>query len=257
MRIATRITSSVVPMSKPCFVVAIMGRAPSAEGKTRLLRSLGTTDGAGLRRALLSDTLDVVGRVRAASKAVVYTPDDAEAEVRELVSAGTRLLPQRGSDLGERLHFAFVDLLQGETDAALIIGSDLPTLPSRYVELGIEALEQRSGHLVLGPSPDGGYYLIGLTRPEPRLFEDIPWGTSDVFERTLERARALALRVELLPEWYDVDSVGDLEPLMRGNDTGGPVRAAVHTRAWLLAAPPEVRARVIGQSGFGPEIARR
>jgi rSAM/selenodomain-associated transferase 1 len=243
-------------MPKPRFVVAIMGRAPSAEGKTRLLRSLGTADGAGLRRALLRDTLDVVGRVQVASKVVVYTPADAESEVYALVPAGTRLLPQRGTDLGERLHNAFVDLLQGGADAALIIGSDLPTLPSRHVELGIEVLEQQIGNLVLGPSPDGGYYLIGLTRPEPRLFEDIPWGTSGVFERTLERARSLALRVELLPEWYDVDSVGDLEPLTR-DDTGDPDRAAAHTRAWLLAAPPEVRAKVIGQTGFGPRIACR
>ena len=120
-----------------------MGRAPSAEGKTRLLRSLGAADGAGLRRALLRDTLEVVGGVRAASKAVIYTPADAEAEFSELLPAGTRLLPQRGSDLGERLHNAFVDLLEGETFAALIIGSDVPTLPSRYVELGIEALERQ------------------------------------------------------------------------------------------------------------------
>jgi rSAM/selenodomain-associated transferase 1 len=154
------------------------------------------------------------------------------------------LLPQRGTDLGERLHHAFVDLLQGETEAALVVGSDLPTLPPRYVEMGIETLEQRPGHLVLGPSPDGGYYLIGLTRPEPRLFEDIPWGTSGVFERTLERARALALRVELLPEWYDVDSVGDLVPLTGDDDDPGGARGAAHTRAWLLAAPPEVRAKV-------------
>ena len=226
------------------FVVAIMGRAPSAKGKTRLLASLGTADGVGLRRALLRDTLDAIHRVQVVSKAVVYTPGDAEAEVRELVPAGTRLLPQRGTDLGERLHHAFVDLLQGETEAALVVGSDLPTLPPRYVEMGIEMMEQRPGNLVLGRSPDGGYYLIGLTRPEPRLFEDIPWGTSGVFERTLERARALALRVELLPEWYDVDSAGDLVPLMRDDNDPDGARGAAHTRAWLLAAPPEVRAKV-------------
>jgi len=242
-------------MPKPRFSVAIMGRAPSAEGKTRLLRSLGAADGVGLRRALLTDTLDVIGRVQVASKAFVYTPGDAEAEVGALVPAGTLLLPQRGRDLGERLHNAFVDLLRGEPDAALIIGSDLPTLPSRYVELGVEALERRPAHLVLGPSPDGGYYLIGLTRPEPRLFEDIPWGTSGVFEKTLERARALALRVELLPEWYDIDSVGDLVRAMRNDEIGDPVRTGAHTRAWLLAAPPEVRAKVIGQTGLGPRSA--
>jgi len=232
-------------------ILAVMGRAPSAEGKTRLLASLPTADGAGLRRALLRDTLDVVGRIEAASKAVLYTPEDAETEFRELVPVGTRLLPQRGRDLGERLHHAFVDLLQGETEAALIIGSDVPTLPPRYVEMGIEALDQRPGHVVLGPSPDGGYYLIGLTRPAPRLFEDIPWGTSGVTERTLERARGLALDVELLPEWYDIDSAGDLEALARG-DTAGAAPTATHTRAWLRAAPAEVRRKVIGQAGPGP-----
>jgi rSAM/selenodomain-associated transferase 1 len=242
---------SLLSVPEPRVVVAVMARAPSAPGKTRLLGALGPTDGVGLRRALLCDTLDSVRRVERASKAVIYTPDDAGPEVRELAPPGTRLVPQRGSDLGARLHHAFVDLLRPGTVAALIVGSDLPNLPSRYIDLGIEAVERKPGQLVLGPSPDGGYYLIGLTRPEPRLFDDIPWGTDLVFERTLGRARALALRVEVLPEWYDVDSVDDLGRVMRDKDAGGPSETAAHTRAWLVAAPPEVRARVTGRGEPG------
>jgi hypothetical protein len=222
-------------------VVAITARAPSAEGKTRLIRDLGTRDGAGLRLALLRDTLESVAALET-EKAVLYTPPDCEAEIRALTPFRAVFLPQRGSTLGERMRDGAGDLIASGFDAVVLIGSDLPTLPPGYVGAALDILTRRPASLVLGPAEDGGYYLIGLTQSRPELFEHIPWGTSLVLQRTRDAARALGIAVETLPRWYDVDSLSDLRRACHGS--GLPDGAARHTRAWLAAAPPAVRARV-------------
>lgn len=222
-------------------MIAIMARAPSAEGKTRLIRDLGTQDGAGLRLALLRDTLESVSALET-EKAVLYTPPDCEAEIRALTPFPAVFLPQRGSTLGERMRDGARDLLASGFDAVMLIGSDLPTLPPGHVGAALDILTQRPGLLVLGPAEDGGYYLIGLTQSRPELFERIPWGTPLVLQRTREAAGALGIPVETLPRWYDVDSPSDLQRMWR--DSERLDGAARHTRAWLAAAPPEVRARV-------------
>lgn len=222
-------------------LVAIMARAPSSEGKSRLIGDLGTHDGASLRLALLRDTLEAVSTV-AAEKAVLYTPPDREAEIRALTPFQALFLPQRGSTLGERMREAARDLLTSGFDAVVLIGSDLPTLPRAHVSAAIDRLTRGGEVLVLGPAEDGGYYLIGLTQSRPEFFEHIPWGTPLVLQRTREAAEALGVPVETMPVWYDVDSASDLRRVWRGAEP--PDGAARYTRAWLAAAPPAVRARV-------------
>ena len=107
-------------------VIAIMARAPSSDGKSRLIRDLGTDDGTSLRLALLRDTLDSVSAL-AAEKAVLYTPEDREAEIRAVTPFPAVFLPQRGSTLGERMREGAHDLLTSGFDAVVLIGSDLPT----------------------------------------------------------------------------------------------------------------------------------
>jgi rSAM/selenodomain-associated transferase 1 len=222
-------------------VVAIIARAPSSDGKSRLIRDLGTHDGAGLRLALLRDTLESVSELEA-EKAVLYTPPDCEAEIRAVTPFPAVFLPQRGAALGERMRDGARDLLTSGFDAVLLIGSDLPTLPATHVTAAFEMLRRPSEVLVLGPADDGGYYLIGLTESRPELFEGIPWGTPLVLQRTREAADALGIPVELLPRWYDVDSPSDLCRVWHRSDQ--PDGAARYTRAWLAAAPPAVQARV-------------
>jgi rSAM/selenodomain-associated transferase 1 len=224
-------------MKRP--VVAIMARAPSSEGKSRLIQDLVTHDGAGLRLALLRDTLESVSAL-AAEKAVLYTPADREAEIRAAMPFQATFLPQRGSTLGERMREGARDLLASGFDAVVLIGSDLPTLPPAYVSAALGLLAQRSEVLVLGPAEDGGYYLIGLTQSRPEFFEHIPWGTPLVLQRTREAAEALGVSVETIPYWYDVDSASDLRRACFEQPDG----AARYTRAWLAAAPPAVRTRV-------------
>ena len=226
-------------------VIAIMARAPSSEGKSRLIRDLGTHDGASLRLALLRDTLESVSAL-AAEKAVLYTPPDREAEIRAVTPFDAIFLAQRGSTLGERMREGARDLLTSGFDAVVLIGSDLPTLPPAHVSAALGILTRRDEVLVLGPSEDGGYYLIGLTRSRPEFFEHIPWGTPLVLQRTREAAEALGVTVEATPLWYDVDSAPDLRRVWHRSEQ--PDGAARYTRAWLAAAPPAVRARVHGET---------
>lgn len=214
--------------------LAVMARAPSdARGKTRLLKALGADDGTDLRRAILLDTLDVVQRVPGAERVLVFAPETGGAEIAELAGGKFRLLLQRGGDLGERLEHTFADLFALGYSAVTIIGSDLPTLPAEHVERGIAVLRREADPLVLGPSIDGGYYLVGLRMNHPEIFHGIPWSTGDVLAATLSAAEAHRLPVTLIPSWYDIDSVDDLRRVLEPSTEGA--RKPRRTHAWLTA----------------------
>jgi glycosyltransferase A (GT-A) superfamily protein (DUF2064 family) len=133
------------------IALGVMARAPSDDrGKTRLIRALDIEDGAGLRRAILLDTLESIGAVHFADRIILFTPDDAREEVAGLDSDAARLLPQRGETLSQRLISGFADLFALGYDAAAIVGSDLPTLPAAHVEEGIAALARLPDPIVLG-----------------------------------------------------------------------------------------------------------
>jgi rSAM/selenodomain-associated transferase 1 len=228
-------------MTRP--VLAIMARAPSSPGKSRLIRELGTRDGENLRGALLRDTLASVSQLHV-EKAVLFTPPERETEIRALTPFPAVFLAQRGATLGDRMYAGMRDLLGFGFEAVVMIGSDLPTLPSVHVSAALDILARRPDALVLGPAEDGGYYLIGVTRSHLQLFERIPWGTSQVLEHTCKAAEALGMTVEKISQWYDVDSLSDLRRLRRG--VAGAEGIAHYTRTWLAAAPSEVHTRVDG-----------
>lgn len=204
----------------------IFAKAPiPGQVKTRLCPPLTPDEAATLHGSFV---LDIVERIRDAIKAARVPVDrfmacapgpdhvffKILAERHEL-----RLLPQEGPQLGERMHAAFEAVFAlGYTRVALV-GSDLPSLPGSFL---LDALARLHDHdLVLGPSLDGGYYLIGLTRPIPELFHDVPWSTSEVLALTRRRAEQLGLSSTLLTAWRDVDTIDDLTALI--NDCGlGP-----------------------------------
>lgn len=109
---------------------------------------------------------------------------------------------QAGQDLGERMHLAFVDTLQ-TSSKAVIIGSDCPLLTPEIVQLGLDQLGQYP--FVLGPALDGGYYLLGMRKPAPELFENMEWSTEDVAKITLERIAESGASCYLLPALPDID----------------------------------------------------
>ncbi len=204
-------------------VVAVLARAPSSGGKSRLFQSLGIEPDTSLTHALLSDTVAAVERVHGVDRALVYTPAAHRAEIESITSRRWTCIAQPDGDLGERMAAAFHDLHALGYDEIVLVGSDLPTLPPALISRALHAVRGRRPTVVLGPSADGGYYLIALRQPLDGLFHGVPWSTDAVFESTRARASALGLEVHLIDAWYDVD---DAESLERASRDAGASRVA-------------------------------
>jgi rSAM/selenodomain-associated transferase 1 len=214
--------------------IAVMAKAPKAgQVKTRLVPPLTQEEAAELYRCLLLDKILQVGTLSGVDPYLAYTPPEARAQMASLAPQDFTLIPQAGSDLGDRLHRLSAILLERGHPGVIIIDSDTPTLPSTYLLDALDRLQNRSTDLVLGPAEDGGYYLIGLKRPCRSLFDSIPWSGPSVLTETLWRASAQRLEVATLPPWFDVDTPNDLARLRNDLATnGGDV--APHTRAFLF-----------------------
>ena len=210
------------------IVVAILTRAPSAGGKTRLFQELGLPVDRELLAALLLDTIDATGPA-GAPRVVFVTPASAVDEVRAIAPGEVDVVAQGDGDLGGRMQHAFDDLFRRGARGVVLVGSDLPGLSPAAVRSAIDALESRSGRVVLGPAEDGGYYLIGATTTPAVLFRDIEWSTPDVFARTEARAGQLGLEIVRVPRGRDIDSIADLATVPPG---------AVRTRGWLRRHVP-------------------
>ena len=123
-----------------------------------------------------------------------------------------RLLPQTGEDLGSRMSHAFDAVFGMGYRRAILTGSDVPSLSASVYGEALKLLQDHD--LVLGPSMDGGYYLIGLTHPVPDLFTGIPWSTNQVFDLTMKKAHNLPLKTAVLPSEHDLDTMADLQRLI-------------------------------------------
>lgn len=211
--------------------VVMMARAPWTPGKTRLDLPVDEATHAALRHALFLDTLDAVSSVAEVEHIIACEPSDQCERMRERVCPAVDVIAQRGDDLGRRMAHVFEDAFRLGIESVVVVGSDLPDLPSRLLREALDTLRAREDCVVLGPASDGGYYLIGLSRPQPALFERIEWSTERVLAETRDAARALGLHVVLLDQWTDVDDAADLNRLLRD----APESSAVRTRAWSVA----------------------
>jgi hypothetical protein len=198
---------------------AVMAKAPRAgKVKTRLQPPLSAEEAAALNVCFLRDTaqnIAVVANDGGAQGLICYTPVGDEAAFDGLLPEGFALIPQRGDGFGERLLCAAEDILSCGFGAVCLIDSDSPTLPGSALRQAVAALAQPGERVVLGPSDDGGYYLIGMKRAEPRLFERIAWSTASVYAETVERVREASVESVELPRWYDVDDAATLAVLER------------------------------------------
>lgn len=191
--------------------LGIMVKEPSpGRVKKRLVPPLSDEQAARLSLAFLADTAARISKLKKVSVTVFFAGDPS-GEVRALLPLNWGLERQEGKDLGERMLAAFRLLLDGEGSAALLIGTDSPDLPLKYIKRAFMKLKHKD--VVIGPCADGGYYLIGLRRLVPELFAGVAWGTPGVFEETLARAEEAGLSLSLLPLWYDVDDLSSLDLL--------------------------------------------
>jgi uncharacterized protein len=177
--------------------------------KTRLASVLGVEAAAGLYRAMAGEEVRrTAPRAGEYARTLVYDPPDAEAEIARWLP-GEALAPQAGRDLGERLSGAFASAFAAGARRVAIVGTDVPACGREHVAEALGALDEHD--VVLGPTHDGGYYLIALDRPRPALFQSIPWSTPSVLPATAERAGVLGLSVRMLDPLRDIDTVEDLK----------------------------------------------
>jgi uncharacterized protein len=236
--------------------IAVMAKA-SAPGraKTRLVPPLDYDEAAALNTAFLHDVTDNIlsAARRAAPDATIaayaaYGPPGSEDFFRSRFPA-VDLIPAWFSDFGACLLHAIEAMLARGHSAAVVLNADSPTLPTALLNQTAAVLARPGDRAVLGPSSDGGYYLLGLKAAHRRLFADIAWSTERVAAQTRERAEEIGLALHVLPEWYDVDDIASLRRLhaeifdgdttVQGNGAAPPPHRARYTAALLNELWPD------------------
>jgi hypothetical protein len=196
--------------------IAVMAKASNpGRTKTRLVPPLTFDEAASFNTAFLQD---VAANILAAAELapirgyITYAPPSADSAAffARILPASIGLIACAYPDFGECLSGAIDQLLQRGHGRAVVLNSDSPTLPTSLLCETAEALARPGERMVLGPSIDGGYYLLGVTALHRRLFENIAWSTEHVARQTMERAAEIGLEVHMLPAWYDVDDAESL-----------------------------------------------
>lgn len=217
------------PSDERNCTLVIMAKAPKlGMVKTRLAQYLPAPAVTDLYRCLLQDTLSLALSLAGVEVAMMCPAPDVGALAR-LAGNAVRVVAQTGDGLAAGLISAFAQFADAAQRRVIAFNSDSPHLPAAVLQKAFEAL--RTSDLAVGPTQDGGYYLIGAKTSYPALFADDGMGTSSALERLLSRARALKLSVSLAEPFYDIDVGDDLTRLCRELQFA-PARAP-HTAAWL------------------------
>jgi rSAM/selenodomain-associated transferase 1 len=245
--------SPPLDLAQGMCALAVMTKAPRAgKVKTRLTPPLTPAEAAALNTCFLRDTaaaIEATTHVTRAAGVGVYTPLGEEQAYFGILPGIFFLVPQRGDAFGERLVNATKDLLTLGFSSACLINSDSPTVPSAAFAEAVEVLAVTGDRIVIGPSDDGGYYLIGMKRLHARLFEEIDWSTERVLPQTIARASELGVDVHLLPKGYDIDDQTTLRrlcaELFDADGKGADAATANATRMYLAQlVADEGRARI-------------
>ena len=193
-------------------VVVIMAKKPQPGlSKTRLCPPYTPNQAALLAEALLKDTIDFVNTLPGIQPAVAITPPDEISYFQNLCPNHFWLLPVVGANIGECLNSTINTILEKGNPKVIAINADGPDLPASYLLQSLADLDTHD--LVIGPTTDGGYYMIGQKLPAPQLFDGIKWSTDLVLQQTLENAKISGLTYAIQPRWQDVDTGADVERL--------------------------------------------
>jgi len=225
----------------------IMAKQPLAgHTKTRLCPPLTADKAAQLYDAFLRDVVTIARTVprliHGVQPHIAYAPG-GDPDFFAALAPDFDLIAQRGETLGVRLDHVLVDCLAQGYDQVVAINSDSPTLPPAYIAQAFTRLESPQTDAVFGPCEDGGYYLIGVSAPHPRLVRDVQMSTPHVLRDTLALADEEGLTVALTPSWYDVDTVDDLTRLQH-ELTQHAHQSAVNTRDFLVKHGVSVEAQL-------------
>jgi rSAM/selenodomain-associated transferase 1 len=182
------------------------------QSKTRLVPPLSSAEAAGLAHALLLDQLQNLTAFTAARLFIAFTPPSAVNFFEALLPRENSCFPQQGHSLGDRMRHAFDVLFSKGFERVILIGADLPAIPLEALTDAIAALENQI-EIVLGPASDGGYYLLGMNRPIPEIFEGMSWSQPDVLAVTTAKLVSLNKKFKLISPWYDIDTIDDLRHL--------------------------------------------
>jgi len=175
--------------------------------KTRLGKHIGYDRAARLYREFAQTSVQRFSRIPGVDFTIYFDPPEEEKPMRAWLGEDFHYQAQPAGDLGERLRSVFEYWLP-QRRRVFAMGSDSPDLPVEYIEQACKILQTKD--VVIGPAEDGGYYLIGLSRYLPKLFDGVPWSTKEVLNATLQKADEIGASFELLPTWYDVDTLEDL-----------------------------------------------
>lgn len=224
---------SALPRASRALVV--MAKAPRAGYvKTRLSAALPTEAVVALYRCLIEDTIALARSVRGVRVSVVCPHADATELAAWL---DVPVVPQEGDGLAAGLASAFHLHLTEGCVRVITFNGDSPHLPARVLEAAFDLLD--GADLVVGPTEDGGYYLVGAKAVHAQLFDAQRIGTETALQALLSRARALNLEIALTEPWYDIDDASDLTRLAAELPT--VAERAPRTAAWLAARQPLAR----------------
>lgn len=175
--------------------------------KTRLRSLLDNPATLSLYRHFLGDSIEKICSIAEGDRFIGIASDPKTGYFDDVSrSHPVQLFVQEGGNLGERMRRAFEDRFKEGYERVVIIGADSPTLPTAYIEQALKSEKE----VVIGPSTDGGYYLIGMRGKVTDIFEGVHWGTDRVLSETLNVLKDRRAEAELLPVWYDVDLPEDL-----------------------------------------------
>ena len=213
--------------------LAVLAKAPiPGTVKTRLVPPLTFEQAAELAKALLTDQLEHLSELRGAELYLAFSPGDASTMMARLAPAGFHLFVQQGEDLGARMENCLEELRRRGHRNLVMIGSDLPPVPLICFERTFEFLAGEQHRVALGPSRDGGYYLVGMNRATPEIFSNMTWSDNRVLAETMQRLHRLRIECSLLPQWFDVDGPADLAALRTMRDP--PVLGAMKQTLMFL-----------------------
>ncbi len=201
--------------------------------KTRLQPEVTPEETLKIYRAFSEDTIEKGASFQDMRIWLGAFPDSDDPWFLEISKKYSLLLfNQEGKDLGKRMEGAF-HLLTGEKiDLKVIIGTDTPHLPLSYIRIAFDYL--KTVPVVVGPSRDGGYYLLGISGDPPPIFEQIHWSTGSVFKETVQKLEGLKIPYRLLPEWFDIDTYQNLMDLYSRLSLSNRLGGALPARTWSV-----------------------